>query len=184
MGSSPFALFVMLFVLGQCIATDDTILVDSTDAKIYVSPDCAAVLLAAGGTCVLSWAFIDVLLYLLGFTEVGPEAGSFAAWWQSKFPLVEAGSLFSLLQSIAMGGTGKEVLIVSALGGAAAALELQKACAKVDEVDSHSFEGGMIRKVRKSIGEAGHEWKSAAMVADHSLVLLFISALAFSFIMQ
>lgn len=38
----------------------------------------------------------------LGFGELGPVAGSFAAWWQSTFPDVEAGSLFSYLQRLGM----------------------------------------------------------------------------------
>jgi len=38
----------------------------------------------------------------LGFGELGPVEGSFAAWWQSTFPDVEAGSLFSYLQRLGM----------------------------------------------------------------------------------
>ncbi|ERF76607.1 hypothetical protein EPUS_04427 [Endocarpon pusillum Z07020] len=38
----------------------------------------------------------------LGFGELGPIEGSFAAWWQSTFPDVEAGSFFSYLQRLGM----------------------------------------------------------------------------------
>ncbi|KAF7504778.1 hypothetical protein GJ744_001711 [Endocarpon pusillum] len=38
----------------------------------------------------------------LGFGELGPVEGSFAAWWQSTFPDVEAGSFFSYLQRLGM----------------------------------------------------------------------------------
>jgi len=38
----------------------------------------------------------------LGFGELGPIEGSFAAWWQSTFPDAEAGSLFSYLQRLGM----------------------------------------------------------------------------------
>mmetsp|Transcript_11117 Transcript_11117/g.16214 ORF Transcript_11117/g.16214 Transcript_11117/m.16214 type:complete len:209 (+) Transcript_11117:99-725(+) len=180
MGSSPFALFVMLFVLGQCIATDDTILVDSTDAKIYVSPDCAAVLLAAGGTCVLSWAFIDVLLYLLGFTEVGPEAGSFAAWWQSTFHFMGPGSIFASLQSIAMTGTGAKLTISGALvGGATSASMFQEVCTKVDSVDPNSAEGTMIGALRTSIEGGEVVWRNVLLATDFATGIAKDTAKAF-----
>jgi hypothetical protein len=35
---------------------------------------------------------------------MGPVAGSFAAWWQSQYGSVAAGSLFAILQAWAMGG--------------------------------------------------------------------------------
>ncbi|KAF8865793.1 hypothetical protein BDZ45DRAFT_668225 [Acephala macrosclerotiorum] len=38
----------------------------------------------------------------LGFGELGPIEGSFAAWWQSTFPDAEAGSLFSYMQRLGM----------------------------------------------------------------------------------
>lgn len=38
----------------------------------------------------------------LGFGELGPIEGSFAAWWQSTFPDVEAGSWFSYFQRLGM----------------------------------------------------------------------------------
>jgi len=38
----------------------------------------------------------------LGFGELGPVEGSFAAWWQSTYPLVPYGSLFSFLQKLGM----------------------------------------------------------------------------------
>ncbi|KAK3703771.1 hypothetical protein LTR37_014217 [Vermiconidia calcicola] len=38
----------------------------------------------------------------LGFAELGPVEGSFAAWWQSTFPDAEAGSFFSYLQRLGM----------------------------------------------------------------------------------
>ncbi|OCL07168.1 hypothetical protein AOQ84DRAFT_342164 [Glonium stellatum] len=38
----------------------------------------------------------------LGFGELGPIEGTFAAWWQSTFPDVEAGSLFGYFQRLGM----------------------------------------------------------------------------------
>ncbi|CAH1798911.1 unnamed protein product [Owenia fusiformis] len=45
-------------------------------------------------------------LAVLGFGPAGPVAGSFAAAWMSSLGIVAGGSLYSILQSIAMGGTG------------------------------------------------------------------------------
>ena len=47
---------------------------------------------------------IPYILWYLGFSPMGPVAGSFAAWWQSQYGSVAAGSLFAILQAWAMGG--------------------------------------------------------------------------------
>lgn len=44
-------------------------------------------------------------LSLLGFTSTGIAAGSFAAWIQSVVYGGATGGIFSILQSMAMGGT-------------------------------------------------------------------------------
>jgi len=41
---------------------------------------------------------------VFGFSAIGPVAGSVAAGWQASIGVVEAGSLFALCQSAAMGG--------------------------------------------------------------------------------
>ncbi len=46
-----------------------------------------------------------LVLSSFGFTAAGPVAGSYAATWMSSIGVVKAGSLYSLIQSIAMGGT-------------------------------------------------------------------------------
>jgi hypothetical protein len=61
----------------------------------------------------------SVLLWIRGFSAVGVTKGSFAAWWQSTMPLVAKGSIFAVLQSIAMGGTGAATWTI---GGLATAL--------------------------------------------------------------
>jgi hypothetical protein len=56
------------------------------------------------------------VLAVAGFTAVGPAAGSIAATWMSSIGVVQAGSLYSGIQSIAMGGA----YAATAQGGAAA----------------------------------------------------------------
>lgn len=59
------------------------------------------------------------VLGAVGFTAVGPAAGSAAAAWQSSIGLVRAGSLFSWCQGVAMGGTALGGLQAAGLAGAA-----------------------------------------------------------------
>jgi len=47
---------------------------------------------------------IPVMLSAIGFSSIGPVAGSLAAAWQSLIGTVAAGTPFALLQSAAMGG--------------------------------------------------------------------------------
>lgn len=54
-----------------------------------------------------------LILGAVGFSAVGPVAGSAAAAWQSSMGLVQAGNLFTWCQSAAMGG--------AAVGGIVAA---------------------------------------------------------------
>ncbi|KAK5454968.1 hypothetical protein LTS15_005688 [Exophiala xenobiotica] len=58
---------------------------------------------------ILTIVAIGILVYLapwvvevLGFGEFGPAEGSFAAFWQSTFPDVEAGSWFAWFQRLGM----------------------------------------------------------------------------------
>ncbi|KAF2753406.1 hypothetical protein EJ05DRAFT_541919 [Pseudovirgaria hyperparasitica] len=50
------------------------------------------------------------LLSLMGFTAVGPAAGSLAAAWQASLGTVAGGSLFAILQSAAMAGYGAVIV--------------------------------------------------------------------------
>ncbi|RAL04043.1 uncharacterized protein BO80DRAFT_462191 [Aspergillus ibericus CBS 121593] len=64
--------------------------------------------LAVGGTgLALATAPLTgpALLGAVGFSATGPVAASLAAAWQSSIGVVQAGSLFSMLQGAAMGGT-------------------------------------------------------------------------------
>ena len=60
------------------------------------------VILIGLATAVVLWP--AWILNLLGFSIIGPLAGSLAAFVQSLIGNVVAGSLFALLQSVAMGG--------------------------------------------------------------------------------
>lgn len=63
------------------------------------------------------------ILGAIGFSALGPVAGSVAAGWQASIGLVEAGSLFALCQSAAMGGAAATAgLVTTGVSGAAVAL--------------------------------------------------------------
>ena len=81
--------------------------------KSYVIPKpCLPLMVIAGVTGgVISAGVASLLIAILGFTGIGPAAGSVAGSWQAAAGAVTAGSLFSTLQSAAMGGYGVWVLI-------------------------------------------------------------------------
>ncbi|KAM3067051.1 hypothetical protein ACMFMG_011830 [Clarireedia jacksonii] len=58
------------------------------------------------------------LLGAVGFSAVGPVAGSAAAAWQSSIGVVEAGSIFAWCQSAAMGGAALGGIFGAGVGGA------------------------------------------------------------------
>ncbi|RAL67390.1 hypothetical protein DID88_008146 [Monilinia fructigena] len=58
------------------------------------------------------------ILGAVGFSAIGPIAGSTAAAWQSGIGLVEAGSFFAWCQSAAMGGAAGVGIIGTGVGGA------------------------------------------------------------------
>ena len=81
--------------------------------KYYVIPKpCLPLMVIAGVTGgVISAGAASLLIAILGFTGIGPAAGSVAGSWQAAAGAVTAGSLLSTLQSAAMGGYGVWVLI-------------------------------------------------------------------------
>ena len=81
----------------------------------YVIPKpCLPLMVIAGVTGgVISAGAASLLIAILGFTGIGPAAGSVAGSWQAAAGAVTAGSLFSTLQSAAMGGYGVWVLITT-----------------------------------------------------------------------
>jgi len=66
--------------------------------------------LAAGVTAMVP----QCVLYLLGFSAVGPVAGSFAAGAQSAAGSVAAGTVFATAQSLAMSTVSRIAMAASA----------------------------------------------------------------------
>ena len=62
------------------------------------------------------------ILGAVGFSAIGPVAGSAAAAWQASMGSVVAGSLFPFLQSAAMGGAAMGVFTGIGAAGAAVAI--------------------------------------------------------------
>ena len=155
-------LFVTLIISEHVNAAFGEHMKECADGEdcVHISPKCAAVLFAGGtvvgGTTVAALsALVGPVLALLGFELVGVEAGSFAAWWQSTFPLVEKGSTFSALQSIAMKGVGSTVMAGSGSigGGAFAATKIHELCTGVDGIDPESNEGKFVSTLLWVVGE-------------------------------
>jgi len=57
----------------------------------------------AGGAFSTAALFTVPILGVIGFSAIGPVAGSAAAAWQASIGVVQAGSLFAFCQSVAMG---------------------------------------------------------------------------------
>ena len=91
--------------------------------KRYINDNPIRFALQATGAVISTAAFITVpVLGAVGFSAIGPVAGSVAAGWQASIGAVEAGSLFALCQSAAMGGAVATGLIGTGAGAAAATL--------------------------------------------------------------
>lgn len=88
----------------------------------YVEDNPVRFALQVTGAVVSTAAVIVVpVLGAIGFSAIGPVAGSMAAGWQASIGAVEAGSLFALCQSAAMGGATVG-LATTGVSGAAVAL--------------------------------------------------------------
>jgi len=87
----------------------------STAAKVGIG------LVAAGATTFAA----PILLPIIGFSSIGPVAGSLAAAWQVTYGgAVAAGSLFSIMQSVSMAGLGVATTVMSAGAVAGGAIVL------------------------------------------------------------
>jgi hypothetical protein len=127
----------LLFFCRVCIAANTD---DDNGGDIKISPKCAAVLLAAAGAAgVTVSTFTPAALCGAGFCSTGIASGSFASWWQSTLPIVAKGSVFSYLQSVAMGGTASTTALnAAALGVGVGVIAF---CTYVDEADPNSAAG-------------------------------------------
>ncbi|KIM79121.1 hypothetical protein PILCRDRAFT_823696 [Piloderma croceum F 1598] len=89
----------------------------------YIDDNPARFALQVTGAVISTAAIITVpVLGAVGFSAIGPVAGSVAAGWQAAIGAVEAGSLFALCQSAAMGGAVVTGLAGTGAGAAAVAL--------------------------------------------------------------
>lgn len=103
------------------------------------------------------------ILGAIGFSATGPVVGSVAAGWQASIGSVVAGSLFSFLQSAAMGGaamglfTGVGVLgAVIAVGGGLATVQVVKeGCREFVEQTVSTVKFGC----QKAMAETGDVWQ-------------------------
>lgn len=90
-----------------------------------------------GGLVGTAAAFTPAVLGAMGFSALGPVAGSAAAGWQGGIGAVQAGSLFAWCQSATMGGTAANGIIATgAAGGGAAALATAGSVMQGKEVDA------------------------------------------------
>lgn len=124
-------LLVVAILCGICSGREEQ--------TIDISPKCAAVLVTAGaaGGGAVAYALAPAALCQAGFCSAGVTSSSFASWWQSTLPLVQSGSLFGTLQSIAMGGVSTKMVVTgSVLGGQLSTMYLQQLCGYVDNPDS------------------------------------------------
>jgi hypothetical protein len=84
----------------------------------YVGDHPVRFALQVTGAVVSTAALITVpILGAIGFSAIGPVAGSVAAGWQASMGIVEAGSLFALCQSAAMGGAAAAGLTTTGVSG-------------------------------------------------------------------
>ena len=146
------------------------------EVQVQVSTECAVALvtggLIVGGVAVAAAeALVGMLLNVIGFAAIGVEAGSTAAWWQSTFPLVKAGSTFSKLQSITMSEAGFGVVPVGvAVGGTKAAAKIDDLCRGVDSIDSESWEGKALSTLTLLASKSEDEVKKGKEEAKKLLV--------------
>ncbi|CAE7778867.1 unnamed protein product [Symbiodinium sp. CCMP2456] len=108
------------------------------DGDIQIGWSCADKVLVgagliAGATQITVLKLVPVFLRVLGFAAEGVTADSLAAKWQSSIGNVEKGSLFAILQSIAMAGISSEsyVLVLATTDGTCASSAipiLEKVC--------------------------------------------------------
>jgi len=90
--------------------------------KQYIDDNPARFALQVTGAVIGAAGLLAVpILGAIGFSALGPVAGSVAAGWQASIGAVEAGSLFAICQSAAMGGAAAAGFASAGAGGMAAA---------------------------------------------------------------
>lgn len=88
----------------------------------------------------------------VGFSALGPVAGSAAAGWQASLSIVEAGSRFTWCQSATMGGAAVNAIIATgAAGGGVTVLATAAAAGQSGTLDVD----GLMKKFRE-VYRRGH----------------------------
>jgi hypothetical protein len=102
---------------------------------------------------------VNPALGIVGFSALGPTAGSAAAAWQSSVGIVQAGSVFAWCQSVAMGGSAAGTILatqgVAAGATGFAALGGMLSGFKDEQAEMQKIWKLFIDNVRKVGGEDG-----------------------------
>ncbi|KAF3904713.1 hypothetical protein ABW20_dc0100097 [Dactylellina cionopaga] len=94
----------------------------------------------AGCTVVTTALLAPLILPVIGFGSAGVGAGTLAATWHSAVGLVEAGSVFAILQSAGAGGAaGAAAITAVGLGGGSAAVAAGAAGVIAGTVESQTL---------------------------------------------
>ena len=123
---------------------------------IHANPTRAAGII--GGVTIFSLACATpAILGAVGFSAIGPVAGSAAAAWQASTGSVVAGSLFPFLQSAAMGGAAMGVFTGMGAAGAVVAIaaglaspETQERVGEIVET-VRGFSEGVVNEVTDKV---------------------------------
>lgn len=121
-------------------------------------------LIVIGITLFAIYLTMPAILGAIGFSATEPVLGSMAAGWQAFIGSVAAGSLFSFLQSAAMGGAAMGLFTVVgvlgaviAVGGVLATVQVVKErCGEFVREAATVVKGGC----QKAMAETGNLWQS------------------------
>lgn len=105
-------------VLLSIVKSQDVSIIQAATNYAKAHPIRTGIQVAGLTLSAVSMFAVPVLGYV-GFTAVGPAAGSAAAAWQSSIGLVQANSLFAWCQSAAMAGAALGSIQAAGVAGAA-----------------------------------------------------------------
>ena len=133
-----------------------------TSAWIRANPNRTAGI-GGGITISLLACATPAVLNAVGFSSIGPVAGSAAAAWQASIGSVAAGTLFSFLQGAAMGGAALGV--ITSIGAAGAAVAVATALLSSEKVRKvakavRNFVEGVVNGIAEKVkGFFGWLWE-------------------------
>lgn len=105
------------------------------------------------------------ILGAIGFSAIGPVAGSIAAGWQASMGSVAAGSFFAFLQSAAMGGAAASLFAGAGAVGAVVTVGIASASAAgstITKDDIKAAVGGFAQNTKRAMGELAGNLGGAA----------------------